>query len=142
MSKKFDYQNDDYDKYANCRDAYKNGEMSSRQAAACCNMSQSAFWSRVQKDEECEDGLVFVTQLYALRQQIGISAEKLAKLSGINRSTIHAYEARTRSPSRAATIAICEVLGADSLTTDLCELVEIPRHFLRKNARTFPINED
>lgn len=137
MSKEFNYKNDDYERFAKYRDAFKNGEMSSRKAAECCKLSQSAFLYRVRKyesQEPCE--MVLVTRLHALRSEIGISAENLAKISGLDKSAIHAYEAKKRNPSRSASIMLCRALGVDT-STNLTELVQVPRHFLRKNARTF-----
>jgi len=66
-----------------------------------------------------------VTRLRFLRLEKGLSAEELAKLAGVARSTIFRYENFTTRPSRKATIKLCRALGVDEINTDLTELVEV-----------------
>lgn len=72
-----------------------------------------------------------VTKLRAIRAERGLSADEMAELLGIGRSSLYGYEKQTRRITRPRQLDICAKLGIDE--TDLSELVDVDAGWLHRN---------
>ena len=79
---------------------------------------------------------VKVTRLRALRAERGLSYKDIVEMSGVAKSTLLHYEAKTKRITRKNQIRLCKAFDINE-DTDLEELVEIDRRWLHKNSHTF-----